>query len=516
MAAAEGQVHLVGTARDLLMGEGTKYDVQDDFNPFNRQQRPEGGPRPYAHGSWLGAEWQAEAVVPIRVIANGSNKDVPTTRAAIQEMTAAFSAVGASGEVAELRFWLDGDDQEFLMYGRPRGPEPDLSTIGLGYVYASAAFVAADPRVYSGTLTTVTTGMGVQRGGLILPARPATTRLRLPGTAGAYASTPSHASLNITGDLGLRWDGELSSWVSGASQSLISKFVTTGNQRAYRLRVDLDGKLRFQWSTTGADSLSSISSVVVPVTSGRLAVWVDLDVNNGASQRVVTFYTAPTIAGPWTQLGTNTPVAGVTSVYGLSSAALEVGSINAGTIELAGGVTYAAEVRSGATPVANPNFNAQAAGATSFTDSTGKLWTLNGDSRLVGDTYRGGVTLPTTIPGRLVGGSITITNSGTTAAPLLLRIDGPAVEPWIRVQRPDGTTQTVRFDLTLLDGQWLTVDSVTHQALLNDQPAANMRGLADWGMDEYPLLPGTSVIRFGGAEYDPDAELSVSARSAWL
>jgi hypothetical protein len=519
MALDEGQVHLVGTGRDFLMGEGTQYDLQDDFNPFIRQTRADqGGPRPYAHGSWVGAEWTAEVVVPLRVIANGTAKDVPTTRRAIQDMIAAFRAVGATGEIAELRFRLDEDPDEFVMFGRPRGPEPDMGTIGHGYVYASAAFVAADPRVYSGTLTTETTGMAVQRGGLVLPARPATTRLRLPGTAGANTSTPNHASLQITGDLDLRVEADLLSWANGSVQSLVSKYLTGTDQRSYRLRLSSTGTLQFQWSTDGtaATNATATSTVPVPVTAGRLAVQATLDVNNGAAGRTITFYTSPSMSGAWTQLGAAVTAGGVTSVFA-GSAVLEAGSVNSGAAELAQGMVNALQVRSGigGTVVANPDFTAQTVGATSFADSAGRTWTVNGTARLVAGTFRGGVTLPTTIPGRLVGGSITIVNSGDAAAPLLLRIDGPVPEPWIRVQRPDGVTQSVRFSIDLAEGQWLTVDSVSRQALLNDQPNANQRGSASWDMDEYPILPGTTVIRFGGSEYDPDAEMTASARSAW-
>lgn len=517
MVAAEGQVHLVGANRDLLMGEGTRFDMQDDFNPFIRQTRADqGGPRPYAHGSWVGAEWTAEVVVPLRVIANGTAKDVPTTRRAIQDMIAAFRAVGDTGEIAELRFHLEGDDQEFLMFGRPRGPEPDMATIGLGYVYASAAFVAADPRIYSGELTTVTTGMAVQRGGLILPARVASTQLALTGSTGSYASTPNHASLQIVGDLDLRVDADLPSWAPGADQTLLARYLTAGNQRSYRLRLNSTGTLRLTWSPDGTTLLNADSSAAVPVIAGRRAVQATIDVNNGAAQRVVTFSTAPTIAGPWTQLGTNAPVAGVTSIHA-GTAPLEVGSVDNGTAVLATGNILAAQVYSGiaGTLVANPDFTARTPWATSFADSTGKTWTVGSAARVRPRTFRGGVHLPLMIPGRLVGGSIVIDNHGDTPAPLLLRIDGPASEPWILVRRPDGVTQSVRFDLTLADGQWLTVDSVSRQALLNDQPSANQRGRATWDMDEYPLLPGRTVIRFGGSEYDPGAGLTASARSAY-
>jgi hypothetical protein len=116
----------------------------------------------------------------------------------------------------------------------------------------------------------------------------------------------------------------------------------------------------------------------------------------------------------------------------------------------------------------------------------------------------------------LSGGLLTLTNNGTTAAPLLLRLDGPAVEPWIRIRRADGTVQSVSFDLTLAEGQWLTVDSITRQALLNDEPSSNQRGRATWDMDPYPLLPGVNVVRFGAAEYNPDGQVTASARSAWF
>lgn len=307
MALAEGQVQLVRTSGSLLMGENTRFDLQDAFNPFLRQVRTiQGGPRPYAHGSWVGAEWQAEAVVPIRAIINGANQDVASARAAILDMSAAFSAVGATGEIDELRFRLQEDPDEFVMFGRPRGFEPDLSTVGMGHAYASAVFVAHDPRIYSGALTTITTGLPVQHGGLVLPAK----------------------------------------------------------------------------------------------------------------------------------------VTGATHVHGLA--------------------------------------------------------------------------LPTTIPGVLGGGSATLTNAGTTASGLTVRISGPAVEPWLLLRRPDGTVQSVRFDLTLLAGQWLDIDSTTRQALLNGLPESNQRGRAVWDLDPFPILPGTNILRFGAAVYEPTAELQVSFRSAWL
>jgi len=46
------------------------------------------------------------------------------------------------------------------------------------------------------------------------------------------------------------------------------------------------------------------------------------------------------------------------------------------------GTVYAVEVRNGidGTVVANPNFSGQKPGATSFTDTAGRPWTLNGSA----------------------------------------------------------------------------------------------------------------------------------------
>jgi hypothetical protein len=126
------------------------------------------------------------------------------------------------------------------------------------------------------------------------------------------------------------------------------------------------------------------------------------------------------------------------------------------------------------------------------------------------------LTLPTTIGGVLVGGRATLTNDGLTASGLTARIDGPVVEPAIILQRPDGSTQSVRFGLTLLSGQWLEVDSTTRTAYLNGSRSANQRPRTTWRMDFFPVLPGTTKVRFAAGEYDEDASLSLSTRSAWF
>jgi hypothetical protein len=434
--------------------------------------------------------------------------------AAHHQLMLAFAAVGASGEMVELRFEWGGT--EFVMFGRPAQVRVSTDNLSVGKSIEQCAFIAADPRIYASDLTSQSAGLPVQRGGLTIPARVATTRLRLPGVSGAYSSTPNHSSLQITGDLDLRFEGDIS-W-SGSQRGLVNRGFFSATDRSYLLTVEAGGELRLWWSSTGtATTGNPVSTVPLPFTSGRYAVRATLDVDNGASGRTIVFYTGPSLNGPWTQLGASVVQAGVTSVFAGASA-LEVGSWGTGVSGLLSGAVYGAQVRSGigGTVVAGPDFTAQSVKATSFADSTAKTWTVHGDARLVAGTFRGGLTLPTVIPGRLAGGALSFMNSGTTAAPLILRIDGPVVEPWVLVRRPDGVTQSVRFDLTLAEGQWITVDSISRQALLNDDPASNQRGRATWDMDAYPLLPGVSTVRFGGGEYNTDAQLTMSARSAWL
>lgn len=209
--------------------------------------------------------------------------------------------------------------------------------------------------------------------------------LSLPGSAGAYASTPDAAALDITGDIDLRVDVALADWTPAAEQSLISKFVATGNQRSWRLYVNTAGTLGLATTADGTTQLFAASTVAVGAANGaRVAVRATLDVDNGSAQRVATFYTAPSIAGPWTQLGAPVTTAGATSLFS-GTAPVEVGSFNAGAGSPATGTFYAAEVRNGiaGTVVADPTFG-RATATTTFNDTTGKTWTRNGTATYAG------------------------------------------------------------------------------------------------------------------------------------
>ncbi|NEY32051.1 hypothetical protein GTU99_07565 [Streptomyces sp. PRKS01-65] len=207
-----------------------------------------------------------------------------------------------------------------------------------------------------------------------------TSYLALPGGT-TRATTPDVPALAVTGDIDIRVDATLETWLPAAQMELCGKW--NGTQQSWILVVD-NGRLRLWWSPDNSTALSATSTVAVtPPDTGRLAVRVTLDVNNGASGRTVTFYTAPTMAGPWTALGDPVVQAGTTGIAA-TTASLDIGAVDSVGYGDPVGRVHAAEVRNGidGPVVASPDFSVQTAGTTGFTDSAGRPWTVFGGAHI--------------------------------------------------------------------------------------------------------------------------------------
>lgn len=215
---------------------------------------------------------------------------------------------------------------------------------------------------------------------------PATLGMVVNGAGRAQA--PDTAGLSITGDIDIRVDLQITTGdYSAASFDLASKFAFFTNQLAWSLLL-VAGRLRLNWWATASapPTLTADSSVAVTGT-GRKALRVTLDVDNGAAGNTVTFYTAPTMAGPWVQLGTPIVQAGTTSIFDNANP-LRIGAASATTSFSHGhseATFYAAELRNGinGTVVASPLFSAQPLDPTpfassNFTDAQGNAWTFTG------------------------------------------------------------------------------------------------------------------------------------------
>lgn len=214
------------------------------------------------------------------------------------------------------------------------------------------------------------------------------TYLRLENDQVSYAST---ASLSITGSIDVRVDMEPSSWYS----SILAQIrTTTGLGYTWLFQTGNDGTLQFLFVDSGSiyRGITSGIPVALPPAPGRIAVRVTFNAGTGA----VTFYTAPSMSGTWTQLAAVSTTA--TSILAPSAGAVlccggqsSGGAPNASTA--LNGAVYEMQVYngiggSGGTLAADPVFSSQSAGALSFTDAQSNTWVLAGTAEISDRLYR--------------------------------------------------------------------------------------------------------------------------------
>lgn len=150
-----------------------------------------------------------------------------------------------------------------------------------------------------------------------------TNYLYLPGVGGNRAVTPDAAALDITGDLDVRVYLAADSWSPSGNSTLASKINGGNGQRSWHFWIQGASFLpRLFWSPDGTDAntISQTASAVVPFSAGQ-AGWLraTLDVDNGAGQYEVKFWTS-TDGSTWTQLGvTRTGTTGPTSIFNSTS-----------------------------------------------------------------------------------------------------------------------------------------------------------------------------------------------------
>lgn len=162
MALSEGQVQV----RGLVMGPGTDYETLRGFNPWAVAARvDQSSARSGDHGSWSGAEWRDEVVVPIPLrVRSRSDRSVAGWVPAHQALMAAFAP---SHTDVEMR-WCTGG-VEYVMFGRPRVVEPEVESAPAGWTVTRCGFAALDPRIYSGVEQVASVGLPSSIGGLTWP-----------------------------------------------------------------------------------------------------------------------------------------------------------------------------------------------------------------------------------------------------------------------------------------------------------------------------------------------------------
>lgn len=197
------------------------------------------------------------------------------------------------------------------------------------------------------------------------------------------ASTPDHADFAFSGDHDVRAHLSLDDWTPSAVSIVVAQSAFIGDI-GFAFAVNTDGTLSLSWSTNGSTgtNVARNSTVATGFANGSFH-WIraTVDVDNGAAGHDVRFFTSEDGVN-WTQLGATVTNAGVTSVFNSTQPLTVSNSL----VSMAGQVRYV-EVRNGidGTIVANPDFTVQPVGTTSFTDSTGKTWTVNSPASVVAD-----------------------------------------------------------------------------------------------------------------------------------
>lgn len=233
--------------------------------------------------------------------------------------------------------------------------------------------------------------------------------------------TSSNSALNTSGDLDIRVDCEPRTWkqtqVLAAKHSFIGLGGPGSSQSSWAFYVDTEGVPHLYWMENDVSNnmTHNIAATATVPSNLRQAIRVFLDIDNGSGEYAVTFYTADTLSGSYTQLGsTITSTTGTTNVnsstvpvtigaiepamdaqfiYDQETFVDDVNPLSPVIADSPGAFTgriYGMEMRVGvlSTLVANPDFTAQANGTYSFTDSSGNLWVGYNDVVCTNRRYR--------------------------------------------------------------------------------------------------------------------------------
>lgn len=109
----------------------------------------------------------------------------------------------------------------------------------------------------------------------------------------------------------------------------------------------------------------------------------------------------------------------------------------------------------------------------------------------------------------VVSGNVALSNVGTAPSPVLIRIDGPVVNPQILHV---GSGHVMAFNMSLGVGHYATINGMTHEILIDGtDPARGRVTRREWTQAE----PGMNVWGFNASEYSAGARMTVSFYPAY-
>lgn len=109
-----------------------------------------------------------------------------------------------------------------------------------------------------------------------------------------------------------------------------------------------------------------------------------------------------------------------------------------------------------------------------------------------------------------ISGYVRLQNTGTAPSPVLIRIDGPVVNP--RVTHT-GSDHVMAFDISLGRGHYILINGQTHEILVDGTDSARGRvKRREWSQAEI----GSNVWGFNAGEFSDEARMTVSFYPAYL
>lgn len=109
----------------------------------------------------------------------------------------------------------------------------------------------------------------------------------------------------------------------------------------------------------------------------------------------------------------------------------------------------------------------------------------------------------------VVSGQVILDNVGTAPSPVMIRIDGPVVNPQVSHV---GSGHVIAFDVSLGSGHYATINGVTHEILIDGtDPARGRVKRREWSQ----AAPGMNTWGFNASEYSAAARMKVSFYPAY-
>lgn len=184
---------------------------------------------------------------------------------------------------------------------------------------------------------------------------------------------PLTYKLAVTSDLDVRIDMDLESWHS--EQSIVGMGLdSNAPEHGWAVYIDHGGLVHFTWVDSSLVVHDLKSTIAVPNVT-RQSLKAVLDANDGAGGHTVTFSTATTFGGAYTQLGDVVTGTGTTNIF-YAGGSLSIGQSGRRSPRGPHGSVYNFELRDvlAGTTVADLDFTTMTNGAHTHTDAAGNLW----------------------------------------------------------------------------------------------------------------------------------------------